>query len=305
MPSEGLLRSPNFTFLKAHDPQLVMLGVLAERYFADDPNTCLIKLRQFGEVLAQMTAAHIGLYTSPNEKQVDLLRRLRDRGMLKGDVDRLFHELRKMGNEATHSLAGSQRVALSGLKYARFLGVWFHKVVSGDRSFDPGPFIPPPDPQQETQSLKDELERLRQEVQKSLSAIEIAQAQAQAEAQKRIAAEELAAEAEAQKQEFIQHLEKLQVASQAQSNQSIQQTVTQAQIVEGDLVLDERETRRLIDAQLQEAGWEADSEELIYSKGTRPQKGRNLAIAEFPMARGRVVSQKLIKDKRSVSFAFP
>lgn len=34
-----------------------------------------------------------------------MLRRLRDRGVLKGDVDRLFHELRKMGNEATHSLA--------------------------------------------------------------------------------------------------------------------------------------------------------------------------------------------------------
>jgi type I restriction enzyme R subunit len=35
-----------------HDPQLVRLGGLAERYFKDDPNTCLIKLRQFGEVLA-------------------------------------------------------------------------------------------------------------------------------------------------------------------------------------------------------------------------------------------------------------
>ncbi len=35
-------QSENFGFLSAHDPQLVRLGALAERYFEDDPNTCLI-----------------------------------------------------------------------------------------------------------------------------------------------------------------------------------------------------------------------------------------------------------------------
>ena len=39
----------NFAFLAVHDPQFVRLGALAERYFADDPSTSLIKLRQFGE----------------------------------------------------------------------------------------------------------------------------------------------------------------------------------------------------------------------------------------------------------------
>lgn len=48
--------SANFEFLSAHDPQLVRLGALAERYFQEDPNTCLIRLRQFGELLAQRTA---------------------------------------------------------------------------------------------------------------------------------------------------------------------------------------------------------------------------------------------------------
>ena len=38
----------NFDFLKSYDAQLVRLGALAERYFKEDPNTCLIKLRQFG-----------------------------------------------------------------------------------------------------------------------------------------------------------------------------------------------------------------------------------------------------------------
>lgn len=44
----------------------------------------------------------------------------------------------------------------------------------------------------------------------------------------------------------------------------------------------EAETRYLIDEQLRKVGWEADTEQLRYSKGTRPAKGRNIAIAEWP-----------------------
>jgi type I restriction enzyme, R subunit len=44
----------NFDFLTGHDAQLSRLGALAERYFADDPGTCLIKLRQIAELLTQM-----------------------------------------------------------------------------------------------------------------------------------------------------------------------------------------------------------------------------------------------------------
>lgn len=44
----------------------------------------------------------------------------------------------------------------------------------------------------------------------------------------------------------------------------------------------EEETRFIIDQQLRQVGWEADTENIRYSKGTRPTKGRNLAIAEWP-----------------------
>lgn len=44
----------------------------------------------------------------------------------------------------------------------------------------------------------------------------------------------------------------------------------------------EAETRYMIDEQLRQVGWEADTENLRYSKGTRPEKGRNIAIAEWP-----------------------
>lgn len=46
--------------------------------------------------------------------------------------------------------------------------------------------------------------------------------------------------------------------------------------------LTEAETRIIIDDQLRKYGWEVDTNNLRYSKGIRPQKGRNLAIAEFP-----------------------
>ncbi len=48
--------------------------------------------------------------------------------------------------------------------------------------------------------------------------------------------------------------------------------------------LSEAQTRReLIDEQIRLAGWEVNSEELRFSKGSRPQKGKFLAIAEWPV----------------------
>ena len=44
-------------FLIIHDPKLRQLAGSAEANFADDPNTTLIKVRQFGELLASHVAA--------------------------------------------------------------------------------------------------------------------------------------------------------------------------------------------------------------------------------------------------------
>jgi hypothetical protein len=71
------INSANFGFLKADNPQLVRLGALAEHYCQDDPNTCLIELRQFGKLPAQTTAAQAGLSTSPDGPQADLIRKLK------------------------------------------------------------------------------------------------------------------------------------------------------------------------------------------------------------------------------------
>ena len=46
-------------------------------------------------------------------------------------------------------------------------------------------------------------------------------------------------------------------------------------------MLNETDTRKIIDEQLRKVGWEADSDSLRYSRGTRPKKGRNIAVAEW------------------------
>jgi type I restriction enzyme, R subunit len=122
------INSANFGFLKADSPQLVRLGALAEHYFQDDPNTCLIKLRQFGELLAQTTAANAGLLASPEEPQADLLRRLKFERILPGETGDLFHQLRIAGNRATHHQGGTHAEALASLKIARQL--WRNKSIS-------------------------------------------------------------------------------------------------------------------------------------------------------------------------------
>ena len=44
----------------------------------------------------------------------------------------------------------------------------------------------------------------------------------------------------------------------------------------------EAEIRYMIDEQLRQVGWEANTQEIRYSKGARPAKGHNMAIAEWP-----------------------
>ena len=54
----------------------------------------------------------------------------------------------------------------------------------------------------------------------------------------------------------------------------------------GRIDLDEQATRALIDQQLRDRGWDADNNDLRYSKGSRPVKGQNVAIGEWPTESG-------------------
>jgi type I restriction enzyme, R subunit len=118
----------NFAFLDEHDQLLVQLGMLAERYFPDDPNTSILKLRQLAEALVQHVAARVGLLASAEESQFDLIRRLQDEGLVPREVAQLFHEIRRAGNAASHAVAGDHGTALNSLKIAWQLGLWYHRT---------------------------------------------------------------------------------------------------------------------------------------------------------------------------------
>lgn len=294
----GTPLSPNFGFLAAHDKLLVSQGALAERYFADDPVTALIKLRQFAETLAQHTAANVGLPRLPDEQQVDLLNRLRNNRALTPEVHQLFGAIRRAGNTAVHDNLGTHGDALHCLKLARQLGIWFHRSFGKDRAFTPGPFSPPGDPANPTKELQAELERLRHQLGEARLSAEAHRAQAEEEARRRLDAEERAR----QDQEDRAVWEQLAAEAQAKLSASLQAATRQAeqrkpeqlrmlteQLIEASnaLDIDEADTRLLIDEQLRHAGWEADSQSLRYESGARPVAGKNLAIAEWPTKNGR------------------
>ncbi|MCM5554027.1 type I restriction-modification system endonuclease [Pleomorphomonas sp. NRKKF1] len=295
--------SANFGHLSRISPELHRLGVLAERFFAEDANTSLIKSRQFGEHMLKEIAALSGVYDpTARETANELLRRLATQQVLPREVADVFHAVRKSGNEAVHGLGGTPAEALSALKFCRALGVWYRRAYGRDPNFQPGPFVPPRSSSDIDQATQAELEDLRRQVREAEARLAAANASAEELAKARAAAEELARQAaadnvvwertaielEANKTDLSRQLAALQKAAEAQPQQ-VQKELQQAGVkAAGRLELDERQTRRLIDVQLVDAGWEADTTLLRHSLGTRPEAGRNLAIAEWPTDSGHV-----------------
>ncbi|NML30580.1 type I restriction-modification system endonuclease [Paraburkholderia antibiotica] len=286
----------NFAHMARAQEDLAVLGAAAERYFVDDPNTSLLKLRQFGEAMAQQVAARVGVY-APNEgNQAALLSRLKGGGWLPRDTADLFHWLRQAGNEANHQFSGDHRAALQGLKVATQLGFWFHRTfVNAD--FKGGAFIPPSAPVDESAALKAELADLQKKFQEQAGHVQTAQQLAVHAKEEAKLWESLAIDgshavgtlesrlAQLQSDSAAQ-LAELQAKAAAQPKEQLVQLQKQADKAASLIVLDEKATRELIDLQLREAGWEADSVALRYSAGTRPEPNRYLAIAEWPTASG-------------------
>jgi type I restriction enzyme R subunit len=294
-----MLPTSNFAFLNVHDPLLAQLGVLAERYFRDDPGTAVFKLRQFAEHLCNTIAAHHAVYIGDGETFDNTLRRLSYERIIPKEAADVFHALRKAGNRAAHEAKGDHADALSALKFARQLGIWFHRTY-GKADFKPGPFVPPPEPIDATAGLREEIESLRERVIASEDAATRARREAEEHARMRESVEQrlareaeeraiwgtLAAESESRAAEIAARLAALQSMAEQASKAEIIELVHRGEEASTRIDLDEAATRALIDQQLVDSGWEADTKSLRYGTGARPAKGRNLAIAEWPSASG-------------------
>ncbi|MCJ8322928.1 MAG: type I restriction-modification system endonuclease [Rhizobiales bacterium] len=285
--------SPNFNFLDGHAPQLARLGTLAERYFAEDPNTSTMKLRQYGELLASETAAKLGVYIADDTRQISVLTRLGQTSGINKVIIDLFHQLRKSGNQAVHALKDDHGTALTNLKIAHKLAIWYHRSFGNDRDFTATPFSPPEKETLQDEALRLEISELQQKLEQALSEKERASRLQAKEARLRLSVEEerqsllkLNEEAEAATSELQVKLEALQEQSEKASPKDISQLVSSANKFAEAIDLDEADTRRIIDGQLRDAGWEVNSDNIKYSKGVRPQKGKNIAIAEWPTETG-------------------
>lgn len=295
----------NFVFLKEHDPLFVELATGAERVFASDPNTTLIKLRQLGEALAQHIASLVNIEFDEKTSQADLLFMLNKELELESSVRELFHTLRIEGNKATHQFKTRHKEALDGLKVARDLAIWFHQSFGEQgTSFKAGPFTPPSDPSSQLRKLQIEIENLKSDLSKANVQLDtsnqlnelIHQEKAEYEALALMMDEEskelaeLAKEHEKalveQRKEFEETVRALQQRLKEQDEKAVaqqkQQVSRKTRAAGQNLVLSEELTRILIDRQLQAEGWQADSQDLTYKKGARPEKGVNKAIAEWP-----------------------
>ncbi len=80
---------------------------------------------------------------------------------------------------------------------------------------------------------------------------------------------------------LIKELE-LKLASVEKSTISINERRIQSDKYARNLSLSESEARVIIDAQLRRRDWIVDSVSIRYSKGSRPQKGKNMIISEWP-----------------------
>lgn len=299
----------NFEFLQEHEPLFFQLANAAEHSFSNDPNTTLIKLRQLAEALAQHIASLVGIKFDEQTTQADLLYRINRELGLEPVVKELFHTLRIEGNKANHQFRTKHKEALDGLKVARSLAIWFHQSFGkASTNFKPGPFLAPPDPSAKLRQSQAEIEQLKYELEQAsikldssqqlhdLIAVEKAEYEALALAmdeESKAKAQQVELHEQALAEQSLTYEKKIKELQQQlkdlDSNKVTsqrQQIAKQAKAASKQIVLNEELTRILIDQQLQEAGWEADTQELTYKNGTRPEKGVNRAIAEWPTENG-------------------
>lgn len=284
-------RSSNFSHLSPLSSELAKIGYRAEQYLKDDPNTSLLKSRQFAELLTQETAARLGRFKlDVLQTQSQLIQMLSRDSVISTEIQNALHAVRKMGNEANHQFADDLRGALQALKINNQLGLWFQRTF-GDTRLKAGGFIIPEIQLGIPEDVQKELDELRKlkadaddELAKALTHADEAALRARTLEEEARLWESLATEEEASKQQLQAKLEELQHNSFSDTLQKFY--LQRAAGAAKQLVLDESATRVLIDAQLSAVGWEVDTTKMRYNKGTRPEPGRYKAIAEWPTANG-------------------
>lgn len=234
----------NFSFLDSQFPVLSKFGKLAENYLYSDSNSCLMKLGMIGETIVNLMYCYDNIPVPEDNSQVAKIDYLYREGLLTNDLTSILHQLRKIRNKAAHDNYSSVSDGEKFLPITYSLCEWFMQTYGVDGyNYQNKPFVMPVKIDTAISSVNEK------QIEDSVS------------------------------KELIKEAEKK--ASEAPS-QSVSDRKKKAVQANTQRIKTEAETRLLIDEQLRKVGWEADTDNIRYSKGTRPSKGRNLAIAEYP-----------------------
>lgn len=242
----------NFSFLSEKFPALAKLGEFAEKYIYQDSNTSFIKLGIFGENITKNIVKLEGMddsYINKKATQMNRIIFLKKEDLIPDEIEDILHILRKKRNPAAHDGYENVEEAKVNLELAYNLAVWFMEVY-GDYYFEAEPFVMP---EKKDNLTEENLKNLELEYEKKL-------------------------------EEYEKELDNIKSLYQNEENKEYEKFLRRQRAKKAvqNMTLSEAETRLIIDEQLRDAGWEADTNNLRYSKGTRPQKNRNIAIAEWP-----------------------
>lgn len=238
----------NFQFLEEEYALLYNLAQGAEYNLYQDPATSLFKLRQYGEYMAKQIFETYGIDLPENTNFQNLIYTLRNQGILTTNVVDFFNILRKHGNDAVHEYTGTTDDATTSLLSAFKLGKWFYEAYSVKNN---------------------DVSNLRFGKPANLDA--------------RHALHVLEQENQALKAQFEQAI----AQHKAVSIEQRQVLTERGKRIASKLDMDEAQTRELIDINLRKVGWEVSTNTLnAKTNKTMPERGRNMAIAEWPVKGG-------------------
>lgn len=232
----------NFEYLKRYWPALAQIGAAAENYLYSDPNACIYKLGMFGERLI----LEIFAFEHIPEPTVDNTHSNRIRLLKReGLIPKKIDDILYAIRKTRNNAVHSGEDSVDDAKILLQMTYnlsTWFMEVYGDWGYIPADFVMP-----EKVVLPD-YEAIIKEQEDKIAAL----------------------------------FHQVEAVSTQASTKSTTERVKKAESTSENMELSEAETRYLIDEQLRKYGWEADTNNIRYSKGTRPQKGKNLAIAEWP-----------------------
>ena len=203
-----------------------------------------MKLGMIGETIVNLMFTYDKIPIPYDNSAVNRINVLSSEGLLTRDLTDILHALRKVRNKAVHENYSESSDCPVFLQMAYSLSEWFMQTY-GDWNYRHQNFVMPVKEEDKIENLVVVNKAQEEEKEEELTKAAVACAERAEQVDKKVR---------------LKQANKM--ASQRQKS--------------------EAETRYMIDEQLRQVGWEANTQEIRYSKGARPTKGRNMAIAEWP-----------------------